>query len=38
MFGSVLEAYKRIGRKICFNFEKLDFASESFIFTSIFLQ
>ena len=37
-FGDVLEAYKRIGRKIWFNFEKLDFASESFIFSSMFLE
>ena len=36
-FGSVVEAYKRIGRKMQSNFEKMDFISETFIFSSIFL-
>ena len=37
MLGSVFEAHKRIGRKMQSNFEKLDFASGAFIFSSIFL-
>ena len=36
-FGSVFEAYKRIGRKMQSKFEKMDFISETFIFSSIFL-
>ena len=36
-FGIIFEAYKLIGRKIQSNFEKMDFISETFIFSSIFL-